>query len=197
MWGANKLTLDRRSVNGPGSGRLTAPAVGLRFRYASALFMAQASPGRRRAAGGRDPDFHAAGGRQSRCGDQVGARRGHRHRPRRRWDGGHWVFGDAHARARRDLLSSDPGAWRAPRRRPACVRGASTTLRPKRAQLALPLAFAWCALCGRAEAHQASIVYSRIETAGRELSWTFQIADTELGPALGLGERAPTRAEAD
>jgi hypothetical protein len=46
-----------------------------------------------------------------------------------------------------------------------------------------------------AGAHQASVVYSRIVAAGHTVAYTFQIGDAELGPALGLGERPPTRDE--
>ncbi|HZS39261.1 MAG TPA: HupE/UreJ family protein [Polyangia bacterium] len=44
-----------------------------------------------------------------------------------------------------------------------------------------------------ARAHQSSIVYSEIVVRGRNVEYTFQVADTELGPALGLGERAVGR----
>jgi hypothetical protein len=40
-----------------------------------------------------------------------------------------------------------------------------------------------------AAGHQSSIVYSDIAPAGRNVRWTFQLADADLAPALGLGEK--------
>ena len=41
----------------------------------------------------------------------------------------------------------------------------------------------------RAEAHQSSVVYLELDVAGRTVGGTVQIADIDVAPALGLGER--------
>lgn len=48
-----------------------------------------------------------------------------------------------------------------------------------------------------AAAHQSSIVYSELVPAGRTVSWTFQLADIDLGSTLGLGERKAEKPEAE
>lgn len=53
-------------------------------------------------------------------------------------------------------------------------------------------------LCGgRALAHQSSVVYGQVVLDGRDVVVTLQVADGDLGPALGLGERKPSRAEVE
>src|SRR5688572_3541636 len=52
-------------------------------------------------------------------------------------------------------------------------------------------------LGGAARAHPSSIVYSDVRAEGRQVDYTFQVADSDLYEALGLErDRPATRAEA-